>query len=320
MGKRKNRNLGFPWSCDFNNETGKAVLKNTANYVHYFNFLKEIWLVRYWIDKLPKEIDERMLFTTLFTNGYAVFFKDEVLGYVCLPCAPIGNFNVYGYPTRVNAYSYSNSGYNNSDLYPGVNCALIYANQLRTVPFASIDMFAYRMADIERASWVNMQAQKTPVLIRCDEKERLSLLNAYKQYSGNEPFMFAYKNFDMNSLQVFKTDAPYLAKDFRDEKNGIWSDAMLYLGINNSPVDKKERENTAESNSNLEQVRVSRNIGLRAIQAGLDTANEIFGLNMEVRYNEELEKLDEYLSAPSLMLDGSGTSALNPDKEGDSDE
>ena len=41
---------------------------------------------------------------------------------------------------------------------------------------------------------VNIQAQKTPILILAEESQRLTMQNAYMQYDGNEPFIFGNKS------------------------------------------------------------------------------------------------------------------------------
>ena len=47
---------------------------------------------------MPKTIDLRYLEQTLITQGSCVFFKDDVLGYLCLPVVLNGKLDVYGNP------------------------------------------------------------------------------------------------------------------------------------------------------------------------------------------------------------------------------
>ena len=80
---------------------------------------------------------------------------------------------------------------------------------------------AYRLYETERTIDTNLIAQKTPVLIEGDTKTILTLKNVYMQYSGNTPFIFGNKQFDIsNKLNVLKTDAPYLTpKPYRGKQN-----------------------------------------------------------------------------------------------------
>ena len=43
-------------------------------------------------------------------------------------------------------------------------------------------MFSKRLYNIDRAIDVNANAQKTPVLLKADEMQRLTVLNAYKEW------------------------------------------------------------------------------------------------------------------------------------------
>lgn len=69
------------------------------------------------MENLPDSVDPRFLELTLFTDGQAVFFKDEELGYLALQCAVNGGFDVYRIP--VNRRAYAVNGYqrnlNNKD-------------------------------------------------------------------------------------------------------------------------------------------------------------------------------------------------------------
>jgi hypothetical protein len=75
------------------------------------------------------------------------------------------------------------------------------------------------------------------------------------QYSGNTPFIFGNKGYDLsNRLSVLKTDAPYLIDKLTTHKHEIWNECLTYLGINNTNVDKRERLITDEVNSNNELI------------------------------------------------------------------
>lgn len=139
------------------------------------------------------------------------------------------------------------------------------------------------------------------------------------QYEGNEPFIFANKNFETNSIQVLKTDAPFIADRLSIEKNRIWNEAMLFLGINNNNMDKKERQISDEVNSNLEQISMSRQIGLNARRQGAKEINRMFGTNISVNYNPELEELYNAMVFGTDNAD-ENVSHETSEKEGDLDE
>ena len=210
---------------------------NNATYQQYYNRLTELSTVMFEWKSLPTTVDQRFLELTLFAKGMAVFFKDEELGYLALPVAINGSLNVYNIPKRRRAYA-TNGYQNNLD---EKNSVIIFNNYTHTNSMLDVEMFSRRLYNMDRAIDINTNAQKTPVLIQCTEQQRLTMLNLYKQYDGNEPFLFGDSSLDVKGFQVLKTDAPFVADKIRQEKTQTWNEALTYLGISNTNVTKKER-------------------------------------------------------------------------------
>lgn len=263
--------------------------QNNVTYLHYYYLLKELAINMYKWEGLPDTIDERFLELTLFENGYGVYFDDDVIGNLFLQCTIGGQLNLYRIPINRMAYSVGNNSYHK--YLTEKDSVIVFNNYLHTTTHLSIDMFAQKLYNISRTIDVNINAQKTPILITCDDKQKITFKNAYQQYEGNEPFIFGYKGFDKEAFQVLQTDAPFVADKLSIEKNRIWNEAMLFLGINNNNMDKKERQISDEVNSNLEQITMSRMVGLNSRKQGADQINRMFGTNIEVEYNEELNKM-----------------------------
>ena len=86
-----------------------------------------------------------------------------------------------------------------------------------------MNLFALRLYECERTSDTNLKAQKTPVMLVVDEKQRLLMENLYNQYNGNMPFIFGDKlQLDKGLIQAIKTDAPFLLDKLQDYKKEIW--------------------------------------------------------------------------------------------------
>jgi hypothetical protein len=264
--------------------------KNNVTYLHYYYLLKELAINMYKWEGLPDTIDERFLELTLFENGYGVYFNDDVIGNLFLQCTIGGQLNLYRIPINRMAYSVGNNSYHK--YLTEKDSVIVFNNYLHTTTHISIDMFAQKLYNISRTIDVNINAQKTPILITCDDKQKMTFKNAYQQYEGNEPFIFGYKGFDKEAFQVLQTDAPFVADKLSIEKNRVWNEAMLFLGINNNNMDKKERQISDEVNSNLEQITMSRMVGLNSRKQGAAQINRMFGTNITVEYNEELNKMN----------------------------
>lgn len=278
MGRRK-RDLQFCESAYMNNRT----------YLQYYNRLTELAISMFEWQNLPKTVDPRFLEMCLFSDGMCVFFEDEVLGYLTLQCMIGGKLNVYRIPNERKAYA--TNGYQRN--LNGKNSVIIFNNYLHTNSMLDVEMFSKRLYNLDRAIDVNANAQKTPVLIQCDETQRLTMKNLYKQYEGNEPFIFGSKGLDANGLKVLQTGAPYVADKLYELKTQLWNEALTYLGISNINVVKKERMITDEVTRNQGGTVASRYSRLESRREACRQINEMFGLNIWVDYREDFQDIEE---------------------------
>ena len=282
----------------------ESALLNNVTYMQYFNRLTELAISMFEWQNLPPSIDPRYIELHLFQNGSMVYFNDDVIGNLCLDCLPNGNFDVYGNPVLRRAYSsYNNYQRNlNED-----NSVIIWNNYLRTNSITDIKMYSRRLYLLDRIIDVNANAQKTPVLVQGTEKQRLTLINLYKEYDGNAPFIFGDKNLDLNALKSLNTGAPYVADKIYQLKTQIWNEALTYLGISNINIQKKERLITDEVTRTQGGTIASRYSRLQARRDAVKKINAMFGTNISVDYREDFQEIG----------DGSGQNTI---KGGDNDD
>lgn len=263
---------------------GESAVMNNATYIQYFNRLVELSVSMFEWQGLPESVDPRYLELHLFQNGSVVYFRDEVMGDLCLDCIANGQFDVYGNPISRRAYSSYNQyqkTLNESD------SVIIWNNYLRQPSVLDVKMFAKRLYNLDRIIDVNANAQKTPVLVQGTEKQRLTLVNLYKEFDGNAPFIFGDKNLDLNSLRAISTNAPYVADKLYQLKTQIWNEALTYLGISNLNIQKKERMITDEVQRNQGGTIASRYSRLEARREAVDKINRMFGTDISVDYRED---------------------------------
>ena len=253
----------------------------------YLRRLCELSMSMFKWEGLPDSVDVRYMEMELFLSGQALFFKDEVMGYLTLGCLANGSFGVYGEPVSRRAYS-RYSGYN-SDAFTDKDSVIIWNNYMRVPSAQDVMYYAQRLWDLDNTIDINIKAQKTPILIQCDEKQRLSLLNVYKEYDGNSPVLFGDKNLDIKGFGVLKTDAPFVADKLYELKNQIWNEALTYLGISNVSYQKKERLITDEVTRSQGGTVASRYSRLAMREQACDRINEMFGLNLSVKYREDFQ-------------------------------
>lgn len=262
---------------------------NNRTYIHYYNRLTELAISMFEWKNLPDSIDPRFLELVLFSDGMAVFFKDEVLGYLALQTMIGGNLDVYRIPKIRRAYA--TNGYNRS--LDEKDSVIIFNNMLHTNCLTDVELFARKLYECDRTIDVNIKAQKTPIMIACDENQRLTMKNLYQQYDGNEPFIFGGKDMDIKKIQAIVTGAPYVADKVMQTKFQIWNEAMTYLGISNVNMHKKERLLNDEVTRNMGSTVASRYTRLEMRKQACKKINEMFGLNIDVDYREDIQLVDD---------------------------
>ena len=239
---------------------------------------------------LPEEIDPRFLEWCLFYDGMAIFFKDDITEkFVCIQVMPSGQFNMYRIPKERTAYAVN--GYQNSDLNEH-NSVIIYNNLLRKPSVQDIEIYAKKLTNIDLTLNVNVNAQKTPIAIICDETQRLTFKQLYQNYAGNMPFIFGDKGLNLDNVKSINTQADYKGEELNKLKTDIWNEALTYLGVSNVQYQKKERINTEEINRSMGGAFASRRSRIKARQNAVEEINKMFGLSIEVDFEDEVDKID----------------------------
>lgn len=257
---------------------------NMDSYYYYLSRFSELSMAMFDYKGLPETVDPTYLELAFFEEGKIVVFEDDALGMLGLSVVYQGPFNAYGYPYRRRAIS-RYSKYQQE--LTSENSVLIFNNLLRLNTFPTVRMFAQRLWNLDRIVDVNANAQKTPILVQCDENQRLTAENMYLDFDGNKPVIFARKGFNREEmLAVLKTDAPFIADKIYQLKCNIFNEVLTYLGIPNSIVNKKERQFSDEVQRDLGGTLASRYSRLLARQRGFDLVNRMFGTNISVEYQD----------------------------------
>lgn len=271
-------------------QLNEEIFLNSWTTIDYLNRLKEYALNMFeWIN-LPKTVDARFIELVLFEEGKINFFEDKLIGFLALRVNESGKQNVYNEFDK--KYIYANNGF--SRVRNLRNSVTIYNNYLRTPTYTTVNLYAIRLARVTRAIDLNIEAQKTPVLITCPENQKLSLKNVYEQYKGNAPVIYTDSEFNLDSIKVLKTDAPFVVDKLTLYKHDIWNEVMTFLGVNNSNQDKKERLVANEVDANDEQIEQARFNMLDARKDACKKINDMFGLNIDVKFrNDNVQKAYE---------------------------
>lgn len=273
----------------------ESLADNMVSYRYYLSRFRELSISNFKWEGLPESCNVRFLEQALFDKGNAVFFQDEQINeYLTLWVTYQKGFNVYGDWSSYNAQGFN--GYRSRELTPA-DSVIIYNNMLHRSTYPVADMYARRLYQLDRTIDINVKNTRQPKIILCDEKQRVSMQNLVMQVDGGYNNIYADKALNLEMIKVLDLSAPYLCDKLQQLKTDLWNEALTYLGISNSVVNKRERLITDEVLTNQGGIFASRASRLYERQEAADKINRLFGLNISVDFNDasqaELQASDE---------------------------
>lgn len=270
-----------------------AQMANNMTFSYYYYKLMLIARSLFKWENLPNDMDERWIEKYLFSSGKCIFYKDPTLGYMVAGFGQQGGINCYGDPTSVYPVA-ENYVYEGPKLVNRENCVVVRNNDLMIPTFPTIRHYSYKLCNLDRAIDVNIEALKSPVIVRCSEKQKLSLKNAINQRRDNEPVIWTADTANIGDMvDTLDTNAPVIFPQLQTQKHMILNEVFTDLGINNANMDKKERMVANEVEANNEQVKASEDVMLKAREQACKEINRIFGTNISVR-RRDYDEIPEY--------------------------
>lgn len=263
----------------------KADVVNVLTLNDYIRRLQELALNTFEWKNLPPEIDVRFLEMTLFSTGMAVFYWEDVVElFVALTVMIGGNMNIYQVPRERRAYSVNGYNYDLTDK----QSVLIFNNYLREPDFPTLELYARKLYDIDRAIMTNVHLQRFPLIIKTTEGQLLTVQNLMEKYDGNVPFIFAGKDLDLESIQTFPTEIPFVADKLMQTKAQIWNEMLQFLGIETVNTDKPAHLITDEVSANLGYAHAQRFVRLNMRRQACEQINQMFGLDIWVDFRSDI--------------------------------
>jgi len=285
-----------------NNKLSYKSFANKMNNLVFRDIFNRLMLISksvYEWKNLPNGMSEKWIEDYLFSEGRCVFFKDKTKGYMVTALKQEGNLNFYNEEIYLRPYAI-NYDDNERVLENNVDCVIIKNNDESLPTSPTLQIYAHKLTTIDRTIDVNILAQKTPIIISCSEKERLSLIQYIDQRNDNEPVIFVTDKMNTGGIKVDDLRTPVVFKDLELQKHMVWNEIMTYLGINNANMDKKERLVDDEVQANNEQVEACLNAGLKARQEACERINKIFGTKISVcKRIQNTPKLEDVVTKPS---------------------
>lgn len=260
------------------------------NYFIYYKMrIKSLAQACFEWTNLPETVDQRILEQILYNYGVGVFYKDPILGFQVLWTSLGSDLDVKMLPTKYEAYGMN--GY--TCKLTNKDSVLMFDNNLLMPGNYPINMYANRLAELDVSIDVNLTSQRYPLIVKTTDNEKLALENFMMAVRKGNPVVFVTDNFKMDSIQSIDTKSPYLLDKLQKAKQHFWGDVLAFLGIDTFNYEKGERVQSAEVEAMNDFVKVSRQSRLMMREQACEMINEMFGLNIGVRWRspsiEEIE-------------------------------
>lgn len=262
----------------------EAVVTNDLTYNFYLNALLQIALSMFEWENLPLSMNGQWLEWCLVSQGQAALLYDPEIGFVNTSAVVRGNLNMYGRPVSIECYSYDYC--KARKVYSGLGEpgpreyeAILVENMIQRTPtLPHLQLFAMRLTECMRSEDVNVKNQKTPLAILTDQKQELSVKNAYEQVNGNSPVVIGDKNNSiLENFKTLQTAAPFIADKLQLYRRKIFQEALEWLGVNCIVDNKKERLISGEADANNEVVNLNLQAFLAPRQRACRYFNEKYG-------------------------------------------
>lgn len=150
------------------------------------------------------------------------------------------------------------------------------------------------MTDCDVARHQNLEACKTPYIVKCKNKDlRLTLLDAIEQKQDGQAVIIVSEDAG-ESLEAINISVPYLVDKFTEARDRERDTLLNKLGTMTSNTNKKERVQSAEVNATIGQ---SEDYAYMIINA-FNEQCESYGIDYEMQFDGSLE--DIYIDANAV--------------------
>lgn len=224
--------------------------------------------------------ESRHIEQPLFNKGLLGAFIDPNMGLMILPVNPEGGMNVYGEFMKYRAI-----GVNYSRSLDRDDVVLIRNNPTATNSSDLVMYYVNEMVSCMKTASINIKQQKTPYIIKGEEKDMLTLKNIMAKVDDHEVAIYTDKSLNA-TFDVVMSPAPYIADKIFDYKNDLENELLTLLGINNANTDKKERLITDEVNANNHYIMLNVDMMINEREKACEMIREKFGIDISVKLRE----------------------------------
>lgn len=264
---------------------------------------------RFTWEGLPNGIDPRFIETTIFNNGYSVFYYDSFFEmFMAMPATISGPLDIQDNPT---GYRVTRNGVYSRDVSASESIC-IWGNQVRVPEIDVVLSYAARLAQIDRTIEIDLLNERNPMIVACSQDQRLTVQNLISKIYDGEPVVWGTENLAVDNIAsmigVFPLNqnagaGAVSSIKHMESKAKIWGEALTMLGIMNVNSEKRERMVVEEAAGNSGQVLASRESFMKPRQLACEQINEKFGLQISCEWavdDNAAPNMEDYLAVQNL--------------------
>ena len=291
------------YNYDFINRYNSKIKQST---VHSQENATTWYFRRYLIQKIisvfefkgiPETWSKDYFLYTLFCFGFVAIVETDKFGVIPQHCSLYG-YDVFYRPTNVNIANPLIRG----NLTPriGTECALVRMQPDYGSCWDIVAYYADLLSLCTEALAVNLVNSKLAYVFACEDKTVAeSFKKMYDQMNEGNPAVFADRKLFLEdgspAWETFQNNLKqnYIAKDILEDMTKIDARFCTEIGIPNVNMAKESGVTDNEVEANNIDTKTKASLWLETIRAGLDKANELFGLNMSVDFRYKAEVVND---------------------------
>lgn len=266
-----------------------GLINSSALYYREY-LLKKIFAIFEF--NFPDTWDTDYFQTHIFIDGF-IAVTDTDAGILPLQCSFSG-INVFSHPTDI---IIANPVLGSFDRKIGVDGVLIKLQYNYQGILTLINRYSTLLAMCDSAISVNLMNSKVAFIGMAENKAQAETMKKmYDEISMGNPAVFVKgsaigngENFYFNHVKE-----NYICKEVQDTKRSLINEFLTEIGINNANINKRERLNMDEVNSNDEEIRANIQHWYDNLRKGFDEANAMFpDINISVKIRDYTKIIEE---------------------------
>jgi hypothetical protein len=252
-------------------------------------------------------------------NGLTVFYWDDSYEkLLCVKGSPTGYVNFMDWPiafTVIAPGSQMNAIQGQTTMMPKELSSFIpfvtkenkderrlafpvWPNYFRRSEIDTIRIYSTRLATTDVTLEINTRNARQNKVVTSTTNNQLSMVNLARQIDEGVNVIQPKDAGMMDNISAVDLGIDYhLFDSVSILRTRWWNECMGLLGIDNANQDKKERLVADEVSANNGQTDSMRYVALQARREGIKHINRVFGLNIEVEFNTEVEAMARQMAA-----------------------